>query len=104
MGDPGFEWRVAGAAFMQTVGTWINGYAFVKPSHAGAQPTGPMRSSRICRASKECTPQGTLDTIGRVILKGVRSHPSTAPSLRMRPMRLANLNACPAPPPPLAFG
>lgn len=28
IGDPGFELRSANAAFMQTAGTWINGYAF----------------------------------------------------------------------------
>jgi len=31
MGGPGFELQAAGNAFMQTVGTWINGYAFGHP-------------------------------------------------------------------------
>jgi hypothetical protein len=31
VGDPGFELQAAGNAFMQTVGTWINGYAFGHP-------------------------------------------------------------------------
>jgi hypothetical protein len=33
MGDPGFELQAAGGAFMQTVGTWINGYAFGHPAN-----------------------------------------------------------------------
>jgi hypothetical protein len=33
MGDPGFELQAAGGAFMQTVGTWINGYAFGHPEN-----------------------------------------------------------------------
>ncbi len=32
VGDPGFELQAAGQAFMQTVGTWINGYAFGNPN------------------------------------------------------------------------
>ena len=31
VGDSGFELQAAGAAFMQTVGTWINAYAFGHP-------------------------------------------------------------------------
>ena len=33
VGDPGFELQAAGGAFMQTVGTWINGYAFGHPEN-----------------------------------------------------------------------
>jgi hypothetical protein len=36
MGDPGFELQMANGAFMQTAGTWINGYAFADSTKLAA--------------------------------------------------------------------
>ncbi|MGA2760067.1 MAG: hypothetical protein ABSF08_07100 [Candidatus Cybelea sp.] len=46
MGDPGFELQAAGGAFMQTVGTWINGYAFGHPENLVATVRRVQREGR----------------------------------------------------------
>lgn len=46
MGDPGFELQAAGQAFMQTVGTWINGYAFGNPNRLVATVRRVQREGR----------------------------------------------------------
>jgi hypothetical protein len=46
VGDPGFELQAAGAAFMQTVGTWINGYAFGNPNRLIATVRRVQREGR----------------------------------------------------------
>jgi hypothetical protein len=46
MGDPGFELQAAGGAFMQTVGTWINGYAFGNPNRLIATVRRVQREGR----------------------------------------------------------
>ncbi|HLY01487.1 MAG TPA: hypothetical protein VKR56_03220 [Candidatus Cybelea sp.] len=46
MGDPGFELQAAGNAFMQTVGTWINGYAFGNPNRLIATVRRVQREGR----------------------------------------------------------
>jgi hypothetical protein len=46
VGDPGFELQAAGGAFMQTVGTWINGYAFGNPNRLIATVRRVQREGR----------------------------------------------------------
>ena len=46
IGDPGFELQAAGNAFMQTVGTWINGYAFGHPENLVATVRRVQREGR----------------------------------------------------------
>jgi hypothetical protein len=46
VGDPGFELQAAGSAFMQTVGTWINGYAFGNPNRLIATVRRVQREGR----------------------------------------------------------
>jgi hypothetical protein len=46
MGNPGFELQAAGGAFMQTVGTWINGYAFGHPENLVATIRRVQREGR----------------------------------------------------------
>jgi hypothetical protein len=46
VGDPGFELQAAGGAFMQTAGTWINGYAFGNPNRLIATVRRVQREGR----------------------------------------------------------
>jgi hypothetical protein len=46
VGDPGFELQAAGQAFMQTAGTWINGYAFGNPNRLIATVRRVQREGR----------------------------------------------------------
>ncbi|MGC9991258.1 MAG: hypothetical protein ABSD52_02510 [Candidatus Cybelea sp.] len=46
VGDSGFELQAAGNAFMQTVGTWINGYAFGNPNRLIATVRQVQREGR----------------------------------------------------------
>jgi hypothetical protein len=46
MGDPGFELQAASGAFVQTVGTWINGYAFGHPESLIATVRRVQREGR----------------------------------------------------------
>ncbi|MFZ0682566.1 MAG: hypothetical protein WAM84_06790 [Candidatus Cybelea sp.] len=46
VGDPGFELQAAGSAFMQTAGTWINGYAFGNPNRLIATVRRVQREGR----------------------------------------------------------